>query len=199
MSSSASKLAHFNIFWKSWSTYLSKKYSKKKLMILTVKLGLTSQFLASRVNIIVVLIFMKNILASFVFINIQILDYIEAIKMINLLCIIINQGILNFWLDIIRGSFAPKSLLSTFILNSNSRYTKLKYFYNQLFEGLVLIKMLAPNLGISTFEYSWSLITPAGRIQCKWSVYNWKVQVQNNFHGCVWQYVSFVVSLQRKL
>ena len=75
LSSSASNLAHFNIFWKSWSTYLSIKYSKKKLMILTVKLGLTSQFLASRVNIIVILIFMKNILASFVFINIQILDY----------------------------------------------------------------------------------------------------------------------------
>ena len=61
-------------------------------MILTVKLGLTSQFLASRVNIIVILIFMKNILASFVFINIQILDYTGAIKMIALLCIIINQN-----------------------------------------------------------------------------------------------------------
>ena len=34
---------------------------------------------------------MKNISASFVFINIQTLDYTDAIKMIALLCKIINQ------------------------------------------------------------------------------------------------------------
>ena len=90
LSSSASKLAHFNIF-SNPDQLIYKKCSKKKLMILTVKLGLTSQFLA-RVNIVVVSIFMKNILHLYhLFVYSLKSDFrfkIDTVRMINLLSIV---------------------------------------------------------------------------------------------------------------